>query len=108
MTTAIFQEPVLESGVREFLQRHGAEESFHAVCELVRSHFPGPLPITVCLQEDPDEEGRVKLLLVLTLPAVYSLDLLQQQVRRYHEEFVQHVPLAHCPLFGLFTDFAQE
>lgn len=94
-------------GVREFLVKHEAETAFRQICELVLESFPEVIQIHADLQEEPDEEDRVSVILYATLPLSQPFDLLQSQRRKYYERLVNTVPLSLCPLFGLIIRFSQ-
>jgi hypothetical protein len=49
---------VLDAGVTDFLERHGAGEAFQTVCALARACFPELRGLAARVQEDPDEPGR--------------------------------------------------
>jgi hypothetical protein len=91
-----------------FLRQHGAQSYFRTVCELVDACFPEAIRLDVALQEDPDESGRVQVILYATLPQSYPDDWLHAARCRFHERLVEEVPLSRCPLFALVVDIASE
>ena len=108
MSLTTSREPVLEAGESEFLKRHDAEAAFQTVCELVRTYFPELRAINVWLLEDPDEDDHTWAVVHVFMPAAYSQEVLQEQLRRYHKELVKRLPFKYLPLFGLMTDFWRE
>jgi len=42
------------------------------------------------------------------LPDGYPDEQLGGGLRRYHEQVIAEVPLDHCPLFALVTEFGSE
>ena len=68
MTKTATQELAVDASVSDFLIRHGAEREFRKVCELVRASFPALIGLELMLQEDPDEDGRVRAVVCVTLP----------------------------------------
>lgn len=108
MSVSTCLEPVLETGVAEFLKRHGLESEFQKVCELVRDCFPEMRALHIGLLDDPDEENRRWVVLQVLVPPAHPAELLQSQRLRYHERLVDELPLAFHPCFGLVLDFASE
>jgi hypothetical protein len=98
---------VLDAGVTDFLERHGAGEAFQTVREVVRTCFPELRSVKVWLLDDPDEDGRTWAVLQVSMPASHPPGLLQAQRRRYHEELARQLPLEYNPLFALSVDFTQ-
>ena len=101
-------EPLLETGVEEFLKRHDLEAEFQKVCELVRDCFPEMRALHIGLLDDPDEDNRRWVVLHVLVPPAHPTDLLQTQRLRYHERLVDQLPLAYHPYFGLVVDFLSE
>jgi hypothetical protein len=91
-----------------FLRQQGAQSHYRTVCEVVGDCFPEAIRLDVTLQEDPDEVGRVQVVLCATLPQSYPDDWLHAAMCRYHERLVEEVPLSRCPLFALVVEFASE
>jgi hypothetical protein len=108
MLTAACGEPTLEDGVSEVLDRHNAEAAFQTACEVVRSCFSGIRALHVRLLDDPDVESRAWVILDVFLPQSYSLELLERERLRFHEEMVRRVPLQLNLLFGLSVSFIPE
>jgi hypothetical protein len=106
--SGIAEQAPVDAAVRDFLVQHGAQAHFSRICELVRECFPALLGLEVALQADPDEEGRVQAIVYATLPASYCDDELQGNLKRYYASLVQQIPLSHCPLFALVTEFLPE
>ncbi len=98
MTAAIFPEPVLESGVREFLQRHSAEADFFQVLEFVRGCFPESRTVRAGLIEDPDEENHTWVMLEVTIPASCSPDTIRAQRNNFHQRLAQEIVRSYHPL----------
>jgi hypothetical protein len=94
--------------VRDFLKKHGAEADFQSVVELAEACFPESRAMKVELHEDPEEEDRERVVVWVILPESYPDDLLQEQVRSYHERLVTTIPLSRCPFFVLLNDFVRE
>jgi hypothetical protein len=105
-TTSI--EPILEPGVSELLGQHNAEAAFQTVCEIARNCFPELRSLQVSLLDDPDEEGRIWVVLNGSLPASHSLELLQDQRGRYYELLAERLPVETLPPFGLTMDFQAD
>jgi hypothetical protein len=105
MPSTIAEQVRYGPGVRDFLTRHDAQAHFARVCELVQACFPALVAVEVALQADPDEEDRVQAVLCATLPDSLSGDELHQSLKRYHARVVDEIPLSHCPLFALVTQF---
>jgi hypothetical protein len=108
MATTTSQELTADASITDFLIRHGAEREFRKVCELVRASFPALIGLEVMLQEDPDEDGRVQVVVCAKLPEVYPDDQLQASMGQYHERLITELPLSYCPLFALVIAFASE
>jgi hypothetical protein len=98
----------MDESVNDFLRRQGAQVEFAKICELARSAFPALTGLEFTLQEDPDEVGRVRVVVCVRLPDSYSDELLRAGTQCYHEQLVAQVPLDLCPLFALVTEFGSE
>lgn len=108
MSTAITPELMLKPEVAEYLKRKGTEADFRTAWEIVRECFPARHNVEVELQEDPDEDGRCWVVFAITLPDSYSLDVLREQERRYHELKMERLAANPDPAFSLWFNFAQE
>lgn len=108
MSTATLGPIEVDASVRAFLKHHDAERAFLTVCELDRQCFPENRGIETKLRDDADEDGRRRVAVYVLLPAAHPDALLDAQVNRYHERFVEEVPLPKCPLFVLLNDFEAE
>jgi hypothetical protein len=108
MDSTTCEEITVNASVSDFLRGHGAHRELAKICELARSAFPAMIGLEFTLQEDPDEIGRARVVICVTLPDLYSDERLQAGIRRYHEQVIAQVPLDHCPLFALVTEFASE
>lgn len=108
MASTVSEELTVDADVAAFLHRHGAQSQFRKVCELVQACLPALVGLEVTLQEDPDENGRVQAVVCAKLPKSYPDDQLQAALRRYHKRLVEELPLSHCPLFALVTEFVSE
>ena len=100
--------PTMAPGVQEFLVKHEAESAFRKICDLVHESFPEVTCIHSDLQDDPDEEDRVSVILYATLPPSHPFDLLQSQRKNYYDKLVSEIPLSFCPLFGLILKFGER
>jgi hypothetical protein len=108
VASTVSEEFSVDPAVIGFLRQHGAQSYFGIVCELVNACFPEAIGLDVALQEDPDEFGRVQVVLCVTLPLSYPDDWLHAARCRYHEQLIEQVPLSRCPLFALVVEFASE
>jgi hypothetical protein len=108
MASTVSQDFRIDGSVDLFLRREGAQSELRTIFELARSCFPALRGIEATLQEDPDEDGRARVLVCVRLPASYAEDQLQASMARYHEELITVVPLDRCHLFALVTDFNSE
>ena len=98
----------VEASISDFFLRHGAEQEFRKVSELVRASFPALIGLEVMLQEDPDEDGKAQAVVCAKLPEAYPDEQLQASMRRYHDRLITELPLSYCPLFALVIAFASE
>ena len=105
MSATISQQVPLDPTVRGFLAQHDAEADFSRVCELVQSCSPALIGLELTLQADADEEARVQVLLIVTLPWTYPDEQLQLALKQYHSRLIAEIPLSHCPLFALVAEF---
>jgi len=103
MSTTTTIEPVLEAGVAEFLKEHRAEAPFQKFYEIVRSAFTELRAMRAFVQEDPDEEDRSAVVLVMDLPEELEFATLLAQRRQYAERVVAEIPSSDAILFGLIT-----
>src|SRR5947209_16157803 len=108
MPTAATIEPVIEPGVSEVLRRHNAEAAFQTTCDIARSCFPAMRSLHVDLLDDPDEDGKVWVLLHVVLPHAYPWEKQYPGELRFHEAMVRQVPLELNPLFGLYMEHLPE
>jgi hypothetical protein len=108
MSSNVDQQVVLDAAVRGFLAKYDAEADFARVCELAQASFPVSTGLDVTLQADSEKEGRVQVLLSVTLPDSFSNEQLQRALKQYHARLVEEIPLSHCPLFALVTEFQPE
>jgi hypothetical protein len=108
MASVVEEQLELNPAVAEFLSRQGAEAQFWKVARLVRECFPELVSLDAMLQADADEDGRVQTVLCARLPESLPVNRFQADLLRYHERLVAEVPLSHCPLFALVTDFVAE
>jgi hypothetical protein len=108
MASTICQEIAVGESVNDFLRRQGAQEELARICELARSAFPALIGLEFTLQEDPDEVGRVRVVVCVRLPDLYPDEQLRAGMRSYHEQVIAQVPLDRCPLFALVTEFGPE
>jgi hypothetical protein len=108
VASTVSEEFSVDPALVGFLRQLGAQSYFRTVCELVTACFPEAVHLDVALQEDPDESGRIQVVLCVTLPQSYPDDWLHAARCRYHERLVEEVPLSRCPLFALVVDFASE
>ena len=108
MASTTSEQLVVDASVEDFLLQHGAEADFRKICDLVRACFPELIALEVTIEEDPDEEGRVQAVVRVKLPESHPDHLVQIGLRRYHERLVAELPLSHCPLFALVTEFVTE
>jgi hypothetical protein len=100
--------PVLDAAAREFLKRNDAEKEFQTVCALVRECFPQLLKLEAELKDDHDEPGRQLLVVYAHVSESGYGPEYREQVVRYHDRFVDEVPLSKVPLFVMQNRFVQE
>lgn len=108
MATVATQELALDTPVEEFLKRHDAENDLRTVHETVHFCFSDLRGVEVRVQEDPDEVGRASLVLHVLLSESHPADLLQRELKQYHERLVEVLPLSRCPLFAVVTEFMRD
>src|SRR5436305_25171 len=70
MAATTSEDLTIDMSVSDFLIRHGAEQEFRKLCELVRASFPALLGLEMHLQEDPDEDSRAQVVVCAKLPEV--------------------------------------
>jgi hypothetical protein len=108
MAAATCIEPTLEPGVIDVLRKNNAEAAFQTACDVARSCFAAMCSLIVRLLDDPDAEDRAWVILDVLLPESYSLELLERERLRFHEEIVRRVPLELNLMFGLSVSFIPE
>ena len=94
--------------VAAFLGAHQADAAFVKICSLARAAFPESATLDVMLQEDPDDLGRLQVVLLVMLPSSTTDDDVQAALAQYHKRLVMEVPLSVCPLFAVVPEFAPE
>jgi hypothetical protein len=108
VASTISQGISVDESVNEFLRRHGGQEEFRKICELARSCFPALTRLEATLREVPDEVARDRVVVCVWLPEAYPDKQLGAGMRRNHEQVIAEIPLDHCPLFALVTEFVSE
>jgi hypothetical protein len=95
--------------IRDFLRKHGAEETLEKVCELVGDVYPDLRGMRFYLRDDPDTEGREWLVIEIEIPrSLACTNELRDRERAFHSRFVTEIPLDHCSLFTLRLHFSSN
>jgi hypothetical protein len=105
-TSSALPETVTQEAA-EFLRTHEAEDAFRTVCALARECYPDLVRLDADLIDDPDEEDRQYVLLLVTLPKGYPVARALEHQRHFHERLVLDVPPSALLLVSDRTAWAE-
>jgi hypothetical protein len=91
------------AGVVELLRDKGAEEAFRLLCDAARECYSGLVGLEAELSDDPDEEGRQAVVLVVKIPRDYPPDRLLQEWKAFSERRAERIGWAAGQYLGHIT-----
>ena len=90
-------EPEIVDGVLELLRQHGCEHELPIYLDMVRECFPDLRGLSVGLLHDPDEDGRIWVVLSPHLPVSFPREERSAATRRFLEMKAARFPFRLHP-----------